>query len=92
MNKSDLVAAVAAPAGQTKTATARVIDEAIAAITAAVVAGDVVRLSGFGTFEARDRAPRTGRNPRTGDEVRVPAARVPAFKASRLFREVVKDG
>ena len=89
MNKAALVDVVADRVELTKESTARVVDELVVAIVAAVAGGDVVRLSGFGTFEARDRRPRTARNPRTGEQLRLSAMTVPAFRPSPAFKQAV---
>ena len=91
MNKGDLVDVVAGAAGFSKSATAHIIEETVAAIISAVSAGEAVRLSGFGTFEVQNRAPRTARNPRTGTQLVVPGTRVPRFRASPIFKEAVVD-
>ena len=92
MNKGELVDAVARNTGESKATTARLVDEALDVIVAAVVTGQKVQLTGFGTFEARDRKARTARNPQTGEEVKVAATRVPAFKAGKAFKDAVKPG
>lgn len=92
MNKGELVDAVAGNTGESKATTAKVVDEALDVVVAAVVTGQKVQLTGFGTFEARDRKARTARNPQTGEEVKVAATRVPAFKAGKAFKDAVKPG
>ena len=92
MNKGELVDAVARNTGESKATTAKLVDEALDVIVAAVVTGQKVQLTGFGTFEARDRKARTARNPQTGEEVKVAATRVPAFKAGKAFKDAVKPG
>ena len=89
MNKTDLIAAAAQSAGLTKKDTERVINAALDAITASLIAGEKVQLSGFGTFEVKDREPRIGRNPHTKEAIDIPATRVPAFKASQALKEIV---
>ena len=89
MNKAELIAAAAQSAGLTKKDTERVINAALDAITASLAAGSKVQLSGFGTFEAKNREPRTGRNPHTKESIPIPAARVPVFKASKALRDTV---
>ncbi len=89
MNKSDLIAITAENAGMTKKDTERMLNAAIDAITAALVRGEKVQLSGFGTFEAKDREARIGRNPHTKEAVEIPATRVPAFKASKALKDNV---
>jgi DNA-binding protein HU-beta len=92
MNKGELVDAVARNTGESKATTAKLVDEALDVVVAAVVTGQKVQLTGFGTFEARDRKARTARNPQTGEEVKVAATRVPAFKAGKAFKDAVKPG
>lgn len=92
MNKGELVEAVARNTGESKATAAKVIDETLDVIQAGVVAGGKVQLTGFGTFEARDRKARTARNPQTGATVYVAATRVPAFKAGKSFKDAVKPG
>ena len=67
----------------------RVINAAIDAVTAALVNGDKVQLSGFGSFEVKDREARMGRNPHTKEAVEIPATKVPVFKASKALRDTV---
>ncbi len=92
MNKAKLIEAVARNTGESKATVSKVIDETLDAIVAGVVADGKVQLTGFGTFEARDRKARIARNPQTGAEVKVPATRVPAFKAGKGFKDAVKPG
>ena len=89
MNKTDLIAAVAQSAGLTKKDTERVLNAAFDAMTAALVEGEKVQLSGFGTFEAKEREARIGRNPHTKEAIEIPATRVPAFKASKALKDIV---
>ena len=70
--------------------TAAVIDSLLAAITDAVVKGDSVQFTGFGTFESRKRSARTGHNPATGAMIDIPASTVPAFKAGKAFKDLLK--
>ena len=90
MNKGELVDAVARNTGESKATTAKLVDEALDVVVAAVVTGQKVQLTGFGTFEARDRKARTARNPQTGEEVKIAAANVPAFKAGKAFKDAVR--
>ena len=87
MNKTELIAAVAESAGLTKKDTERVLNAAIDAITAALVKGEKVQLSGFGSFETKTREARVGRNPHTKETIEIPATRVPAFKASKALKD-----
>ncbi|MEI6227642.1 MAG: HU family DNA-binding protein, partial [Methylophilaceae bacterium] len=81
MNKSELIDAIAASAGLTKADAGRAIDATTAAITNALKKGDSVTLVGFGTFKVTQRAARTGRNPRTGAELKIAARKAPGFSA-----------
>ena len=87
MNKTELIAIAAENAGLTKKDTERVLNAALDAITLALVRGEKVQLSGFGTFETKDREARVGRNPHTKEAVEIPATRVPAFKASKSLKD-----
>ena len=89
MNKTDLIAVAAQSAGLTKKDTERVLNAAIDAITAALVNGEKVQISGFGTFETKDREARIGRNPHTKEAIDIPATRVPSFKASKALKDNV---
>ena len=89
MNKTELIAAAAQSAGLTKKDTERVLNAAIDAITAYLVKGDKVQLSGFGTFEVKAREARIGRNPHTKEAIEIPATRVPSFKASQALKDTV---
>ena len=89
MNKTELIALTAEQTGMTKKDTERCINAAIDAITASMVKGEKVQLSGFGTFEIKERESRLGRNPRTNEEIEIPATRVPQFKASKALKDAV---
>ena len=89
MNKTELIAVAAQAVGMTKKDTERVLNAALDAITAALVNGDKVQLSGFGTFELKDREARVGRNPHTKESVEIPATTVPVFKASKVLKDIV---
>ena len=89
MNKSDLVDAVADKANLSKADAGRALDATIAAITSALKKGDTVSLVGFGTFSVRNRAARTGRNPRTGETIKIKASKNPAFKAGKALKDAV---
>src|SRR3546814_3215598 len=78
MNKNELVEAVAASSGLSKADAGRALDAVVGSITGALKAGESVNLIGFGTFDVRARAARTGRNPRTGEEIQIAAAKNPA--------------
>ena len=89
MNKTELIAVAAESAGLTKKDTERVLNAAIDAITASLLKGEKVQLSGFGTFETKEREARIGRNPHTMQAIEIPATRVPAFKASKALKDAV---
>ena len=89
MNKTELIAVAAEHAGLTKKDTERVINAALDAITASLVEGEKVQLSGFGTFEIKEREARVGRNPHTKEAIEIPATRVPQFKASKALKDTV---
>ena len=89
MNKSELVSAIAEEAGLTKADAAKALDATVASITKAMSSGDSVAIIGFGTFKVGDRSARTGRNPQTGAEMQIPAAKVPKFTAGKALKEVV---
>ncbi len=89
MNKADLVAAVAEKAGISKKDSEKAVNAAFDAITDALVAGDKVQLVGFGAFETKERSARVGRNPKTKEEIQIPASRVPAFKAGKALKDAV---
>lgn len=89
MNKSELVDAAASSSGLPKVDMQRALDSVLDEITAAVKKGEKVALLGFGNFELRERAARTGRNPQTGAEMQVPASKAPAFKPGKAFKDAV---
>ena len=89
MNKGELVDQVAAKAGVTKKQVDAVITATVETIMESVSEGDKVTLVGFGSFESRDRKAREGRNPKTGEKMEIPATKVPAFSAGKMFKEMV---
>ena len=89
MNKSDLIDAVASEADVSKAEAARVVDALIDSITRALKKGDTVTLVGFGTFQVRERAARSGRNPKTGETIKIDASKNPAFKAGKALKDAV---
>jgi len=89
MNKTELIAAVAEKTGMTKKDAERVINATLETVTASMVAGDKVQISGFGIFEVKAREARVGRNPRTKETNQIPATRLPAFKASKALKDAV---
>ncbi|GAA4862441.1 HU family DNA-binding protein [Luteimonas vadosa] len=89
MNKNDLVEAVASEANLSKADAGRAVDAVVSSVTSALKRGDSVSVLGFGTFTVRDRAARTGRNPRTGEEINIAASKNPAFKAGKALKDAV---
>ena len=89
MNKTDLIAAIAAQASLTKKDAEKALSAVINSITNAMAEGDKVQLVGFGTFEVRARDARQGKNPRTGEIINIPASKVPAFKAGKALKDIV---
>jgi DNA-binding protein HU-beta len=89
MNKNDLIDAVAERTSLAKSDAARAVEAVLGAITEAMQKGDAVTLSGFGTFATKSRAARTGRNPRTGEAIEIPASKVPGFKAGKGLKDAV---
>ena len=91
MNKSELIAEVAAKAEITKKDADAAVTAVIDAITESLQKGDKVQLVGFGTFEVRERGARTGRDPRTNKEIQIPASKAPAFKAGKALKDTVNN-
>ncbi len=89
MNKAELIATVAEKTGMTKKDAERVVSATFEAITDTLQKGDKVQVSGFGSFEVKTREARVGRNPRTKEEVQIPATRLPAFKASKTLKDKI---
>ena len=89
MNKTDLVNVVADATGKSKKDVEAVINATVDAITGALKADDKVQLIGFGTFEVKDVAEREGRNPRTGETIKIDAAKKPAFSASKALKDAI---
>ena len=89
MKKQELVAAIAQEAEISKKDADKALAAAINAISKALADGDKIQLVGFGTFEVRERAARTGKNPRTGEMIKIAASKVPAFKAGKALKDVV---
>ena len=89
MNKAELVAAVAEKTALSKKDSEKAVNAAFEAITEALVSGEKVQLVGFGSFETKERNARIGRNPRTKEEIEIPASRVPAFKAGKALKDAV---
>ena len=89
MNKDDLIAKVANSVGVSKTVAAKSVDAVFSNITSSLKGGNEVRLVGFGTFVVANRAATTGRNPRTGESIQIPAKKVPKFKAGKALKDTV---
>ncbi len=89
MNKTELIAAAAESAGISKKDADRLLNAALDRIASELISGGKVQLSGFGCFEVRDREPRLGRNPRTGEAVEIAATRTPVFKPSKALKDRV---
>ncbi|HVF34365.1 MAG TPA: HU family DNA-binding protein [Candidatus Saccharimonadia bacterium] len=89
MNKSDFVSAVSDASGLTKVDAAKAVEGIIRVVEKALKKGDNVSLVGFGTFAVRKRAARTGRNPRTGAQIKIKASKIPAFKAGKALKEAI---
>ena len=89
MNKSELVAAMAEKSRLTKKDCEAALDAFVAAIRDALKSGDRVQLVGFGSFEVKERAARTARNPRTNEPMAIPASRLPMFKPGKALKETV---
>ncbi|MBR0414183.1 MAG: HU family DNA-binding protein [Clostridia bacterium] len=90
MNKKDLIKAVADASALTNKDAEKAINAFTAAITDALKKGDKVQLVGFGTFEVRERAAKQGRNPRTGAAMKIPASKLPAFRAGQALKDAIK--
>jgi DNA-binding protein HU-beta len=89
MNRGEFVAAIAEQSGLTKADADRALEAMFKVVKKALKSGDTVSLVGFGTFVVRKRAARTGRNPRTGDTIRIKASKVPAFKAGKALKDAL---
>ena len=91
MNKTELIAVVAEKSGITKKDAERVVSATFETITAELKKNQKVQISGFGIFEVRNREARVGRNPRTKEAVQIPASKQPAFKASKVLKDIVSE-
>ena len=89
MNKNDLIAAVADNTDLSKADATKAVDGVLESITGALTSGGEVRLVGFGTFSVANRAASTGRNPRTGESIQIPASKQPKFKAGKGLKDAV---
>ena len=91
MNKNDLISSVAESSGLTKADAGRAVDAVFDSIASALASGDDVRIVGFGSFSVANRAASTGRNPRTGEEIQIPASKQPKFKAGAPLKSAVNS-
>ncbi len=91
MNKNDLIASVAESAGLSKADAGSAVDAVFSAITGELSGGGEVRLVGFGTYSVANRAASTGRNPRTGEPIAIPASKQPKFKAGKALKDAVNS-
>ena len=91
MNKTELVAAVAEKAGMSKKDTEKVIASVFDVIGEVLAQGDKVQIAGFGGFEVKAREARTGRNPKTGETIEIPASKAPVFKAGKALKDKVAE-
>ena len=89
MNKAELIQRVAERTGLTKKDTEKAVNAIVETIEEALASGEKVSLVGFGTFEVRSRRARTGRNPQTGESIRIPASKVPAFRPGKALKDNV---
>lgn len=90
MNKTDLINAVAEKSELSKKDAAKAVDAVFETVMDSLAKGEKVQIIGFGNFEVRERAARKGRNPQTGEEIEIPANKVPAFKAGKALRDAVR--
>jgi DNA-binding protein HU-beta len=90
MTKADLVGKIASEAGISKAQAEKAVDRFVSAVSGALADGDKITLVGFGTFSVGERAQREGRNPRTGEKIKIPASKVVKFKAGKTLSEKVK--
>ena len=91
MNKNDLISSVVESSGLTKADAGRAVDGVFDSIASALASGDDVRIVGFGSFSVANRAASTGRNPRTGEEIQIPASKQPKFKAGAPLKSAVNS-
>lgn len=90
MNKSDLISQVVESTELSKKDATKAVDAVFEAISTALQNGDKVQLVGFGNFEVRERSARKGRNPQTGEEIEIPASKIPAFKPGKALKDGIK--
>jgi DNA-binding protein HU-beta len=90
MNKSEFINAITTHSGLTKADAGRALDALVLTIESTLKSGDSIALVGFGTFEVKERAERTGRNPQTGEAITIAAAKIPSFKAGKGLKDAVQ--
>ena len=91
MNKAELVAAISAKTNETKKVTEETLNAFIEVVTETLKKGNKIQLVGFGTYETKTRAERMGRNPQTGEEIKIPASKVPSFKAGKALKDEINQ-
>jgi DNA-binding protein HU-beta len=89
MNKAELIEAMAESADISKAAAGRALDGMVDAVTKAMQEGDTLSLVGFGTFSVKERAAREGRNPQTGETIKIKASKIPSFKAGKALKDAI---
>ncbi|MCU7881908.1 MAG: HU family DNA-binding protein [Candidatus Thiodiazotropha sp. (ex Lucinoma aequizonata)] len=89
MNKAELIEVMAESADISKAAAGRALDGMVEAVTEAMKAGDTLSLVGFGTFSVKERAARDGRNPQTGETIKIKASKIPSFKAGKALKDAI---
>ena len=90
MNKGELIAGMAEESGVSKADAEKVLNAFLSQVEKALCAGDKVQLTGFGSFEVKERAARRGKNPATGETVEIPAGKAPSFKAGKALKDTIK--
>jgi DNA-binding protein HU-beta len=90
MNKSELIEAIADSANLSRAQAAKALEGLIGALTSALQKGETVTLVGFGSFAVKERAERQGRNPQTGESIKIKAARTPSFKPGKVLKDAIK--
>ena len=91
MNKTELIAAIAAKTGETKKDAEATLNAFVNVVSETLAKGDKVQLVGFGSFEVRKRAARKGRNPQTKEEIKIPASKAPVFKAGKALKDAINE-
>ncbi len=91
MNKTELISSIAEKSGLSKKDSEKALTAVIDSVVEALKGGDKVQLIGFGSFEVKERAARSGRNPKTNEEIEIPASKVPQFKAGKAFKDAISE-